>query len=224
MTALYTLSNILQRYNGRPVLSVDSLSIEPGSITGVVGANGSGKSTLMRLLAFLETPECGTIHFDGELAVGQRKNGSRLVEMRKHATLLTQEPYLLRRTVAENVAYGLHVRGVVNTAPLVAKALEEVGLVPAEFMRRQWYELSGGEAQRVALAARIALAPRVLLMDEPTSSLDEESADRIRAASLHMRETNGTTLIIVSHDREWLSSIADAMIVLRKGELQGESH
>ncbi len=220
MTALYACSNLLQHYNGRPVLSVDALSIQPGSITGVAGPNGSGKSTLMRILAFLEMPRQGRIVFDGVPVAGREaRGGTEPAVLRKQATLLTQEPYLLRRTVADNVAYGLRVRGVARTETRVALALEEVGLVPAEFMSRQWYELSGGEAQRVALAARIVLEPRVLLLDEPTSSLDEESAERIRAAALHMREKHGCTLVIVSHDREWLSSVADSMITMRAGHM-----
>lgn len=218
MSALYTLSGIRQVYAGRLALEIDSLSIGAGSIVGVVGPNGSGKSTLMRLLAFLEVPQAGEVRFDG-MTVGGASNGAKAAQLRKHVTLLTQEPYLLRRSVAENVSYGLSVRGVRDYEQTVRDALAEVGLPPAEFLHRQWFELSGGEAQRVALAARIALRPKVLLMDEPTSSLDEESTERIRVAAMHMRDGHGTTLVIVSHDRDWLHSVADTMVTLRSGRL-----
>ncbi len=220
MNALYTLHNIHQQYNGRPVLAVDSFVIETGSIVGIVGPNGGGKSTLMRLLAFLEPPHSGSIHFAGTDVGPRGLSSGQLTALRRKATLLTQEPYLLQRSVEENVAYGLKVRKERNIAARVASALETVGLAPAEFCKRQWFELSGGEAQRVALAARIALSPRALLLDEPTSSLDEESTDRIREAALHIRKTAGTTLVIVSHDREWLASVADTIRTVRQGRLQ----
>ena len=220
MSPLYSLSGIRQRYAGRLALDLPSLSIEEGSIVGVAGPNGSGKSTLMRMLAFLEMPQEGQIRFDGT-SIDASSGGSRAAMLRKHVTLLTQEPYLLRRTVAENVGYGLAVRGQRNSADAVRQALADVGLPAQEFMHRQWFELSGGEAQRVALAARIILRPKVLLMDEPTSSLDEESAERIRMASMRMRDAHGTTLVIVSHDREWLDSVTDTMVMLRNGHLAG---
>lgn len=216
MSALFALKDVAQKYNGRSVLHVPQLTIEAGSITGIVGPNGSGKSTLMRLLALLEEPVAGSFHYAGTPVQGLPAS------LRREVTLLTQEPYLLRRTVAENVAYGLKVRGIRDVQEHVHDALVAVGLAPDAFRKRQWFELSGGEAQRVALAARIALKPRVLLMDEPTSSLDEVSADRIRTTAVESRKCLGTTLIIVSHDREWLSSVADRLVLIRNGRLEGE--
>lgn len=213
---IYELTGITRSYNGRsklgrPALSVDSLRIEAGSIIGVAGPNGGGKSTLMRLLALLEAPDSGTLLFDN------RSAGPENEDLRREVTLLTQEPYLLRRSVLHNVAFGLEVRGVKDVVAPVRDALARVGLEPDSFIKRQWYELSGGEAQRVALAARLVLNPRVLLMDEPTASLDEESAQRIREAAVQLREQQGTTLCIVSHDRDWLEAVSDRIITVRKG-------
>ncbi|MCG8530389.1 MAG: energy-coupling factor ABC transporter ATP-binding protein [Desulfovibrionales bacterium] len=216
MRTLYQLDNIVQEYAGRPILSISSLTLEKGTITGIVGPNGSGKSTLMRLLAFLETPKSGTMYFQGKLV---ETSDTRL---RREVTLLTQHPYLLKRTVQENIAYGLKVRGIQDTSGLAAASLHEVGLDPAVFLTRSWYELSGGEAQRVALAARLAISPSVLLMDEPTSSLDEESTDRIRNAALRAKTESQTSLVIVSHDREWLSSVADRIILIRNGTIEAD--
>jgi tungstate transport system ATP-binding protein len=142
--------------------------------------------------------------------------------VRFQVTLLTQEPYLMKRTVFNNIAYGLKVRGDRDgwTAP-VNDALEMVGLDPAMFSRRQWDQLSGGEAQRVALAARLVLKPKVLLLDEPTASVDAVSSELIRSASLRARREWGTTLIIASHDRDWLHDVCDDVVHLFKGKLAG---
>jgi len=94
--------------------------------------------------------------------------------------------------------------------------------LPAEeFVQRRWYELSGGEAQRVALASRLILQPKVLLLDEPTSNVDAASALLIKEASLRAREQWDTTLIIASHDWAWLHEVCDEMLYLFKGRLIG---
>ena len=101
---------------------------------------------------------------------------------------------LKKRTVYKNIAYGLKVRGDRdNLTQSVHDALNMVGLDPDAFAQRQWDELSGGEAQRVALAARLVLKPRVLLLDEPTASVDAASSELIRVASLRARSEWGTT-------------------------------
>jgi tungstate transport system ATP-binding protein len=210
----YRLEGIRQDYGKHPVLAVDFLGIEQKSIMGVTGHNGSGKSTLLRILAFLESPAQGRVFFEGRLSTTHEER------IRRKVTLLTQEPYLLKRTVRANVAYGLRVRGERNNSDRIQEAMDMVGLKPQRFASRSWHELSGGEAQRVALAARLILKPDVLLLDEPTASLDLESAERIRKASLAARKEWGTTLVIVSHHTDWLESVCDKIIVLEKGRVR----
>lgn len=210
-TPLIALFNVRQKYSGRTVLAVDRLDIEPGSIAGLAGPNGSGKSTLLRLLAFLETPASGTLTFMGN-PVPDKPNG-----VHRQVTLLVQEPYLLKRSVHANVAYGLKARGESGITKKVNHALEIVGLSPDEFSHRQWFELSGGEAQRVALAARLVLKPKALLMDEPTASLDGQSAAMIRQAALAARKEYGASLVIASHDMAWLNAVCDHVIHLENG-------
>lgn len=211
---IYELENVVQRYNGKPVLEIERLVLQPATITGLVGPNGSGKSTLLKLLGFVERPSAGVILFDGHRA---RPFDN---AVRSRVTLLTQEPYLLKRTVFKNVAYGLKVRGDRGDwSPTVNDALVKVGLDPDRFARRQWNELSGGEAQRVALAARLALKPKVLLLDEPTASVDAASSELIRIASLAARTEWGATVVVASHDRQWLSDVCDEVLHLSDGKI-----
>jgi tungstate transport system ATP-binding protein len=206
----------MHRYHCQPVLEIDRLTIQPASITGLVGPNGSGKSTLLKMMAFIMRPTNGTIFFDGQPALPFDES------VRSQVTLLTQEPYLMKRTVFNNITYGLKVRGDRgNLAKPVHDALSMVGLDPDGFSRRYWNELSGGEAQRVALAARLVLKPRVLLLDEPTASVDAASSELIRIASLGARSEWGTTLVIASHDREWLYDVSDEVVHLFKGKIVG---
>ncbi|MDX1775061.1 MAG: ATP-binding cassette domain-containing protein [Desulfobulbales bacterium] len=211
---IYQIRDVDHYYGDKQVLSIEDLSIPEGSITGLAGPNGSGKSTLLKLMAFLERPTYGAILFNDKKVAPFSK------EVRSRVTLLNQEPYLMHRSVFENVAYGLKVRKkstrLINR---VEQALNLVGLTEPDFARRKWYQLSGGEAQRVALAARLALRPRVLLLDEPTASVDMESAGLIRDASLQARRKWGTTLVVATHDWQWLYETCDTGLHLLHGRI-----
>jgi tungstate transport system ATP-binding protein len=168
------------------------------------------------MLALIERPSQGTILFN-DRPVAPFSDEARFL-----ITLLPQEPLLMKRNVFSNVAYGLKLRGNIrNVADRVREALSMVGLPFKDFARRPWYALSGGEAQRVALAARLALRPKVLLMDEPTASVDAASAQLIKEASLMARRELGATLIIASHDWQWLYEICDEILHLFKGRIFG---
>lgn len=210
---LYRLENLQVRYGDRLVLDVDHLEIAPGSILGLEGPNGSGKSTFLRVLAFLEAPSRGVLSFRGVPA-----SESNLLELRQQATLLLQEPYLLRRSVFENVACGLRARGDRHgLKEKVFHCLELVGLDPRDFAHRSWTALSGGEARRVALASRLAIRTPVLLLDEPTAGVDKGSVALLKSAALKAREEWGATLVVVSHDMAWLSQVADSLLAFQDG-------
>ncbi len=210
----YHLKDIRHYYGSKKVLDIDDLKIETGSITGILGPNGSGKSTLLKLLAFARKPTTGQVFYKGRPEVPFSPT------VRSKVTLLTQKPYLLKRTVFENIAYGLKIRNdKKNLEHRVKKALLNVGLDYQSFAPRKWHELSGGEAQRVAMAARLILKPEILLLDEPIASVDTKSAKLIRQASINARDNWGTTLVIVSHDVQWLYSISDTQIAIFKGTI-----
>jgi tungstate transport system ATP-binding protein len=215
-TPLYTIRGLTHVYRGQSVLSIDQMDLPRGGIIGIIGPNGSGKSTFLRLAGFVEKPTAGEIFFDGKPA------GPFAPEVRNRVTLLPQEPFLMKRTVLNNVAYGLRVRKANGRlAEQVEKALSYVGLDGAEFAQRPSFALSGGEAQRVALAARLILTPEVLLLDEPTANVDAVSAQLIQDAALKAQRDWGTTLIISSHDWQWLYEVSDRVLHLFKGRFFG---
>jgi len=215
-TPIFEVRSLNHSYAGKTVLQIEHLKVQPASIIGLIGPNGSGKSSLLRLLGLIERPSRGEILFNG------RQVEPFSDEARFLITLLPQEPLLLKRSVLSNVSYGLKLRSNGNEVlPMANEALARVGLPAKDFSQRPWYALSGGEAQRVALAARLALKPKVLLLDEPTASVDAASAQLIKEASLRARKELGTTLIIASHDWQWLYEICDEILHLFKGRIFG---
>lgn len=212
MDNILKLRDVRFKYNSRIVLDIPEMHITRRSINGLAGPNGSGKTTLFKLLISAEKCTSGTISYYDE-------EGKPAKNDRHKVVLLPQEPYLLKRSVFDNIVYGLKIRGIKdNLSGAVASSLDLVGLHHS-FAKKQWYELSGGEAQRVALAARLVLKPDLLLLDEPTASVDRESSRIIRKAILLAQKEWGTTLIIASHNRPWLHDICDRIIYLFKGRI-----
>lgn len=193
---LYEARNLVQRYNGREALSVQHFAIEEGEAVFLTGPNGCGKSTLLRLLAFLERPAAGELRYAGG------------AEGRKEATLLLQDPYLLHMSVFNNVVLGLKLRHQgADLRQTFECCMQAAGFDdPWNFADRGPRELSGGERQRVALASRLALRPRVLLLDEPTANVDAASA---RAIALAVRNSTaeGMTVVCATHDPALLRAI-----------------
>jgi tungstate transport system ATP-binding protein len=211
---IYEIKGLKHNYDRKTILEINHLSIQKSSIIGLVGPNGSGKTTFLKLIGLIEKPTVGEIFFDG-YAVEPFSDSARFL-----VSLLPQEPFLMKRNVYKNVSYGLKLRGNINDIKSkVEESLLTVGLAYNEYARREWYALSGGERQRVALASRLALKPKVLLLDEPTASVDSLSEQLIKDASLKAREQSGTTIIIASHDRQWLYEICDEILFFFQGKI-----
>lgn len=210
---IYELNDIEQYYDGRRVLNIEKLTLQENQIIGFFGPNGSGKSTLFSLLSFINKQTKGKLLFTGI------DNKSLQQELKKSVVMVPQNPYLLKRTVFENISYGLKLRGETNN--LEEKVKEALTLVGLEysFSKRKWSQLSGGEAQRVALAARLILKPKVLILDEPTTGVDTNSAQLIKEAILSTKQKFNTTILISSHDHNWLNHICDRKVALFNGHL-----
>ena len=213
MSYLYKLQNVEQYYDSKKVLSITNLEIKENQIIGLFGPNGSGKSTLLSILSFINKPTSGEVLFNGI------KKDHFDLDTRHSIVILPQNPYLLKRTVYDNIIYGLKLRKEINDLDeKVEEALNLVGL-DFSFSTRKWSALSGGEAQRVALAARLILKPKVLILDEPTSGVDTNSAQLIKEAVLQAKQKYNTTILVSSHDHNWLNHICDDKIALFQGEL-----
>jgi tungstate transport system ATP-binding protein len=218
---LYSLAQVTQRYNERTVLDIDHLEIESGRIYALLGPNGAGKTTLLNILGFLETPTTGRMLFRGQAVAASR---AAMLHLRRQVVLVDQHPIMFSTTVSNNIEFGLKIRRMEKKERqrVVDEVLETVGL--GQFKQARAHELSGGETQRLALARALALAPSVLLCDEPTASVDAENQAVIGALLQQINATLGTTIIFTTHDRLQAAALAQETLVLENGRLAATTY
>ena len=195
-------------YEVRGARLIDGIDLrldDPG-VTVVMGPNGAGKSLLLRLMHGLLEPSVGRLRWNG-VVVDET--------VRRRQALVFQRPVLLRRSVRANVEFVLRLRTGAQTQSAM-HWLEHVGL--AEVAERPARRLSGGEQQRLAMARALALEPEVLLMDEPTASLDPASVATIEALVDEARQV-GTKVVFVTHDIGQARRLADEVLFLHRGRL-----
>ena len=209
------LSDISVRYSSSAVALDDvNLEIGDGERLALVGPSGSGKTTVLRVIAGLVAPTAGDVRFDGRSmnSVPPEKRGAVMV-FQNHALL----PY---RSVSENVAFGLAIRkvGAADRQERVARALALVQLTGLE---DRWpNELSGGQYQRVALARALVVEPKVLLLDEPLSSLDRSLRDELAEVIDEAQRRLAITTVMVTHDEYEARLLGDRVAVLAAGRLE----
>ena len=194
-------------------LAVDdvSLTVSPGEVVALLGPSGSGKSTLLRAVAGLEPLISGTVSWDGEDLAGVK------VHKRGFGLVFQDGQLFPTMTVERNVAYGLSALPKAARRQRVAELLDLVGL--AGYGSRRPTELSGGQAQRVALARSLAPSPRALLLDEPLSALDTGLRRRLSDDLSRILRATGTTALYVTHDHQEAFTVADRVAVLDHGRL-----
>lgn len=212
--SIYRIEQLSKVYGERKVLDLDALEIRRGEILALVGPSGSGKSTLLRLLNFLERPSTGTIEFNGQRF---GPNDEPPLAQRRRVTTVFQRPMLLERSVWENVAFGLRLRGQRDSRERIAEVLDGVGL--GELGRQRARTLSGGEAQRVALARAMVLDPDVLLLDEPTANLDPYNVGLIESIVARLNREREATLILVTHNVFQAHRLAQRVAFLLDGRI-----
>jgi sulfonate transport system ATP-binding protein len=202
MLDIHALSKIYP--NGTHALENFSLRVGKGELIAVIGGSGCGKSTLLRLLSGLETPTRGEIKLEGQL----------LNEPDPLVNIVFQEPRLFPwLTVADNIGFGLRHLASPERAEQVTAVLEKIGL--AGHHGRWIKELSGGQAQRVALARALVTKPALLLLDEPFSALDAMTRADLQDHLVDLRSDAATTMLLVTHDIEEATFLADRVVVMR---------
>jgi sulfate transport system ATP-binding protein len=191
-----------------------SLEVPQGSLTALLGPSGSGKSTLLRIIAGLEMPDAGTVAIDGEDVshLPAQKRGIGFVF--QHYAAFTH------MSVRDNVAFGLQIRKrpKAETQSRVNELLELVGLTTWADQRPS--QLSGGQRQRMALARALAVAPKVLLLDEPFGALDAVVRAELRAWLRRLHDEQGTTTVLVTHDQEEAMEVSDRIAVMSAGTIE----
>ena len=211
---VYRLEGVTKRYGERRVVQIDALDVYRGEVLALVGPSGAGKSTLLRMLNFLEPPTSGCVRF---LDVTFTPMSDVPLEVRRRVTTVFQRPALLNRSVWDNVAYGLRLRGERDAAHRISEALAQVGLLP--LARQRAATLSGGEAQRVALARAIVLRPDVLLLDEPTANLDPYNVNLLEETVRALNRAHGTTLVLVTHNVFQARRLAHRVALMLDGRI-----
>ena len=206
--------NLKRAFEGRVVVDDVSLTIQPGQVTCLLGPSGCGKSTTLRMIAGVDMQDSGEIFVDGQLICD---TVFRVPPERRHTGLMFQDfalfPHL---SVAENVAFGLS-GGREEKTKRVRELLARVGL--ARFEESYPHELSGGEQQRVALARALAPRPRLMLMDEPFSGLDNRLRDEIRDETLDVLKQEDTGVLLVTHEPDEAMRMADEIALMRQGRI-----
>ncbi len=213
-----TVTGLSKSFGSVRVLRDIDLHVPSGTITAILGPSGCGKTTLLRLIAGFERPDAGAILLDGH-AIAER--GHSVPPERRHIGYVAQEGALFPHLdVAGNISFGLSRFGLPRAArrqgSRVEELLEMVGL-QASYARRYPHELSGGQQQRVALARALAPRPRIVLLDEPFSSLDAGLRDGTRRAVMQALAAVDATAILVTHDQSEALSVASQVAVMRDG-------
>lgn len=213
---LYSLSGLVKSYGSRRVIDIPRLELPEGKIYALLGPNGAGKTTLLNLLAFLDAPSSGRLFFRGQAV---NFSESDLQPLRRQVVMVDQNPILFSTTVANNIEFGLKIRGVgkPQRTRLIKESLELVGM--SAFAAAEAQKLSGGETQRVALARALALSPRVFLCDEPTANVDIENQAVIVDLLGRINASKKITVLFTTHDRSQASALADKTLVLDNGRL-----
>jgi ABC-type Fe3+/spermidine/putrescine transport system ATPase subunit len=213
------VENVSKAYNKIPVISEMSLDIEKGERIVILGPSGCGKTTLLRLIAGFINPDKGKLTIDGKAVAD---NGKCIIEPEGRQVGMVFQDLALwpHMTSYKNIEFGLKAKSVpkAEIRERIDAILEKVQMV--EFKNAYPGELSGGEQQRIALARALVTHPKILLMDEPLSSLDTDLRHVLMKEILRLQEELAITMIYVTHDRGEAFSLATRIVVMKEGKIQ----
>ncbi|MEG6586733.1 ABC transporter ATP-binding protein [Dendrosporobacter sp. 1207_IL3150] len=204
--------NLIKR--GNTLLEHISFSINEGDIIGILGPSGAGKSSLFRALNMLHTITGGEIRFNDQNILDYKPE-----ELRKQISYVLQKPTLFGNDVLENLYYPYQILKLKPDMLEIKKYLEKVNL-PEDILKRKPAELSGGEQQRIALIRSLLLKPRILLLDEVTSALDDENSRIIENLILEERHSKNLTVMFISHNDAQAKRLAKKILYLKKGKVE----
>ena len=202
------------------ILADVDLAILPGETVAILGASGSGKSTLLGLLAGLDQPSAGSVHLAGVDLASLDEDGRAALRGQKTGFVFQSFQLLPSLTALENVMLPLELNGNGDADTAARELLERVGL--GARLHHYPRQLSGGEQQRVAIARAFAARPAILFADEPTGNLDLATGARIIELLFELNHSQGTTLVLVTHDRE-LALRCGRRLVLAGGRLESQA-
>ncbi len=210
--------HISKRFGSYEALRDVSLRIETGELMALLGPSGSGKTTLLRIIAGLELPDAGTVHFDDRDATRTNPRERRVGFVFQHYALFRH------LTVFENIAFGLRVRPRISR-PLEWELRDRVKrllqLIQLDFMGDRYpHQLSGGQRQRVALARALAVEPRVLLLDEPFGALDAKVRKELRRWLRRLHDELHIASVFVTHDQEEALEVSDRVAIMNHGQIE----
>jgi molybdopterin-binding protein len=210
----YHLKQVRVVYGESEALAIDELILPTNQSTAMLGENGAGKSTLMNLLAFIQSPQQGSIDL-----LDQPVKGKLPASLRRRVGYVTQQPYLLQGSVEDNLKLALELQQIPQQQhePLIEQALTLVNLRPQA--QQDASTLSGGELKRAAIARAVVYGPDILLLDEPFSHLDQRHIRQLEHTISQFAAQPGKTVIFSTHDRLQALAIADNSINLVAGRI-----
>jgi tungstate transport system ATP-binding protein len=213
---MYTLNNI-KLSKGSFTMDIPQCHLAKGEVYSIAGPNGCGKSTMLDLLAMLNEPDEGSIELNG--TVVSFANMDSLIAKRRQVGYLPQNPYLFNMSVRSNIGYGLKVRGC--SRELIKEKTEVMlsDLFLTDVADRPAHSLSGGEAQRVALARTLILDADVYLLDEPTANVDQHNVPVVEQYIKNVNKGNNATIILTTHSEEQACRLSDHLISIADGRI-----
>ncbi|MGY5802156.1 ABC transporter ATP-binding protein [Rhizobium sp. LEGMi12c] len=216
------VQNVHKYLGGLHILQGASFTANRGSIVSLLGASGSGKTTLLRCIAGLEQPEVGQIKIGGSVVFDGDKRVTVAPENRNIGLVFQSYALWPHRSVAENVAYGLKLRGV-NKADAEKRVLDTLGKIGLGHLAERYPDqLSGGQQQRVAICRALVYEPKILLMDEPLSNLDAKLREEARYWIRKLVLDLGICGVLVTHDQAEALAASDNILLLRNGKVAQE--